>query len=97
MTENEISKIIIGAAIEVHRALGPGLLESAYQECLAYEIKECGLSVAKEVKMPISFKEVVIDHGYRMDLLIEEKVVLELNLLYILGIRRGTIMVGYPG
>ena len=79
MHENEISQIVIGAAIEVHRALGPGLLESAYQECLLYELKERGLKVKKEVSMPIEYKEVQIDHGYRMDLLIEEKVVVELK------------------
>ena len=79
MTENEISKIIIGKAIEVHKALGPGLLESAYQECLFYELKERGLNVKKEVSMPIEYKEVKLDHGYRMDLLIEEKVVVELK------------------
>ena len=79
MHENEISQIVIGAAIEVHRALGPGLLESAYQECLLYELEERGLKVKKEVSMPIEYKEVQLDHGYRMDLLIEEKVVVELK------------------
>jgi GxxExxY protein len=79
MNENEISQIVIGAAIEVHRALGPGLLESVYQECLFYELKERGLNVKKEVSMPIEYKEVQLDHGYRMDLLIEEKVVVELK------------------
>ena len=79
MHENEISKIIIGAAIEVHKALGPGLLESAYQECLYYELKQKGLKVRKEVPMPIEYKEVKLDHGYRIDLLVEDKVVIELK------------------
>ena len=77
MTENEISKIIIGKAIEVHKALGPGLLESAYQECLYYELVESGLKVEKEKPMPIIYKEVKLDHGYRIDLLVEDKVVVE--------------------
>ena len=77
MTENELSKIIIGCAIEVHKHLGPGLLESAYQECLLYELKDAGLKVQKEKPMPIVYKEVKLYHGYRIDLLVEEKVVIE--------------------
>ena len=79
MTENEISKIIIGKAIEVHKALGPGLLESAYQECLYYELIEEGLNVEKQKPMPIVYKDVKLDHGYRIDLLVEDKVVIELK------------------
>ena len=71
MTEDELSKIIIGCAIEVHKYLGPGLLESAYQECLLYELKHSGLKVQKEKPMPIVYKEVKLDHGYRIDLLVE--------------------------
>jgi GxxExxY protein len=63
----------------VHRALGPGLLESAYQECLFYELKQQGLSVEKEVALPVVYKEVKLNHGYRIDLLVENKVVLELK------------------
>ena len=79
MIENELSKMIIGSAIDVHRALGPGLLESVYQECLFYELTEAGLNVRKEVPMPIVYKDVQLDHGYRMDLLVEEKVVVKLK------------------
>ena len=79
MIENEISKKIIGCAIEVHKQLGPGLLESAYQECLLYELKQAGLKVRKEKPMPIVYKEVRLDHGYRIDLLVEEKVVIEIK------------------
>jgi len=79
MTENEISKIVIGLAIEVHRHLGPGLLESAYQKCLYYELQKAGLSVEIEKPMPIFYKELKIDHGYRIDMLVEEKVVVELK------------------
>lgn len=77
MTENEISKIIIGCAIDVHKQLGPGLLESAYKECLAFDLNEKGLYVENEKPMPIVYKEVKLDHGYRIDLLIEKKVVIE--------------------
>lgn len=79
MKENELSRIIIGKAIEVHKILGPGLLESAYKECLYYEITNSGLYVAKEVPMPVVYKEVKLDHGYRIDLLVENKVVIELK------------------
>jgi GxxExxY protein len=79
MIENEISKKVIGCAIEVHKQLGPGLLESAYQECLYYELKQAGLKVQKEKPMPIVYKEVKLDHGYRIDLLVESKVVVEIK------------------
>ncbi len=79
MTENEISKLVIGRAIEVHKILGPGLLESAYQECLYYELTKEGLNVKKEKPMPIEYKEVKLDHGYRLDLLVENKVVVEVK------------------
>ncbi len=79
MTENEISKKIIGCAIDVHKQLGPGLLESAYQECLLYELQQAGLKVIKEKPMPIVYKEVKLNHGYRIDLLVENKVVIELK------------------
>jgi GxxExxY protein len=70
---------VIGLAIEVHRELGAGLLESAYQECLFYEIKNSGLYVEKELKLPVIYKDIKIDHGYRIDLLVENKLVLELK------------------
>lgn len=78
-TEDELSNIIIGCAIEVHKKLGPGLLESAYQECLFYELIERGLEVVKEKPMPIIYKDVKLDHGYRLDLLVDNKVVIELK------------------
>jgi GxxExxY protein len=79
MTENELSNIIIGCAIEVHKHLGPGLLESAYQECLFYELTNKGLTVIKEKPMPIIYKDVKLDHGYRMDLLVNNQVVIEIK------------------
>lgn len=76
---NPLSQKIIGAAIEVHKTLGPGLLESAYQNCLFYELQEQGLQVVKEKGLPIVYKEIQLDHGYRIDLLVEDKIVLELK------------------
>jgi GxxExxY protein len=79
MIENEISNKIIGCAIEVHKLLGPGLLESAYRECLYYELIKNGFNVEKEKPMPIVYKEIKLDHGYRMDLVVDHKVVIELK------------------
>lgn len=79
MHENEIASKIIGVAIEVHQALGPGLLEHAYKECLFYKLCEAGLSVEKEKPMPLIFEKVKLDCGYRIDLLVENKVVIELK------------------
>lgn len=84
MNENELSNKIIGCAIEVHKQLGPGLLESAYQECLFYELKVLGLYVQKEKPMPIVYKDVKLDHGYRIDLLVENKVVIEIKTVEVL-------------
>jgi len=81
LIENELSKKIIGCAIEVHRQLGPGLLESAYQECLYYELIQAGLNVQREKPMPIVYKEVKLNHGYRIDLLVEGKVVVEIKTI----------------
>jgi len=79
MTENEIANKVIGIAIEVHRVLGPGLLESAYQECLYYKIEKSGLLVEKEKPMPLIFEEVKLNCGYRIDLLVEKKLVIEIK------------------
>ncbi|NOY49582.1 MAG: GxxExxY protein [Chlorobi bacterium] len=79
MTENEIASTIIGCAIEVHKTLGPGLLESTYQECLIYELRNKGLFVEREKPMPIIYKEIKLDKGYRMDIVVEEKVVIEIK------------------
>ena len=76
---NELTKQVIGAAIEVHRHLGPGLLESAYETCVAYELKQLGLSFQRQKPLPLYYKEIQLDQGYRIDLLVEEKVVVELK------------------
>jgi len=79
MNENELSNLIIGKAIEIHKILGPGLLESAYKECLYYELISAGLKVEKEKPLPIIYKEIKLEQGYRIDLLVENKVVIELK------------------
>lgn len=79
MTENEISNKIIGLAIGVHESLGPGLLEKAYQECLYYSIIKSGLYVEKEKPMPLVFEDVKLDCGYRIDLLVKNKMVIEIK------------------
>jgi len=79
MIENELSRKVIGLAIDVHKSLGPGLLESAYKECLFYKIKQADLFVEKEKPMPLVFEEVKLDCGYRLDLLVENKLVIELK------------------
>ncbi len=79
ITENELSNQVIGLAIEVHIALGPGLLESAYKECLYYKIAKSGLNIEKEKPMPLIFEEVKLECGYRIDLLVEKRLVIEIK------------------
>lgn len=79
MTENEISEKIIGCAIQVHRELGPGLLESSYEECLYFELFQSGLYVEKQKPLPLVYKEVKLDCGYRIDLIVENKVIIEVK------------------
>lgn len=79
MTENEISKVVFEAGLKVHRALGPGLLESSYEECLFYELSKYNLKVEKQKNLPLIYEEVKLDVGYRIDLLVESKVIIELK------------------
>ncbi len=79
MEENEISNVIIGVAIELHKSLGPGLLESAYENALVYDLREKGFDVKQQVAMPFVYKEVKLDVGYRIDLIVENKVLLEIK------------------
>jgi GxxExxY protein len=79
MEQNKISGIIIDAAITVHRELGPGLLESVYEECLAYELTDRGLSVLRQQAVPIIYREIEFECGYRLDLFVEERVIVELK------------------
>jgi GxxExxY protein len=77
MAQNEVAKIIVDAAIKVHRALGPGMLESAYQACLRHELTLRGLKVGSEVSLPIIYEGLKIDAGYRIDMIVEDKVIIE--------------------
>jgi len=76
---NKITDTIIGSAIDVHRELGPGLLESAYEACLAFELADRGLSVERQKELPVVYRDVRLDCGYRLDLLIENEVIVELK------------------
>jgi len=79
MLFEDITKVIIGCAIDVHKELGPGLLESAYEECLYYELQKAGLKVEKQKAIPVVYKEIKLDCGYRADLIVEDKIVIELK------------------
>ena len=79
MTENELSKIVFDCALKVHQTLGPGLLESAYEECLFYELKKIGLNVQKQKALPLVYEEVKLDVGYRIDIILENKLIIEVK------------------
>jgi GxxExxY protein len=76
---NELTERIIGACIEIHRALGPGLLESAYEECLCYELSQTGIKFERQKPLPVHYKDVNLDCGYRLDLVVEDKIIIELK------------------
>jgi GxxExxY protein len=79
MTENELSRIVFDCALKVHQSLGPGLLESAYEECLFYELKKSGLNIEKQKGLPLIYEDVKLDIGYRLDIIIENKLILEIK------------------
>ncbi len=85
MTENQISRIIFNCALEVHKSLGPGLLESSYEECLYYELLQTGLKVEKQKALPLVYKDIKLDVGYRIDLFVEDKVIIELKAVQALN------------
>ena len=79
MTENELASVVLNLGLKVHRALGPGLLENAYEECLYYEIQKSGLFAAKQKALPLVYEETKLDAGYRIDLLVENKLIVEIK------------------
>jgi len=85
MTENEISEMIIGCAINVHKVLGPGLLESAYEECLDYELRKTILEIERQKPLPLIYEEVRLDCGYRLDFMINKKVIVEIKSIVALN------------
>ena len=93
MREEEVGHAIIGAAIKVHSALGPGLLESAYELCLVYELEKLRLRVARQVPVAIRYEDLSIDNAYRVDLLVDESVIVELKSLeQVLPVHRGQLL-----
>ena len=79
MTENEISKVVFDCSLKVHKALGPGLLESAYEECLFYELKKTGLRIEKQKPLPLIYEDVKLEAGYRVDIIIEDEFIIEIK------------------
>ena len=79
MDVNRLSNIVIGAAIDVHKTLGPGLLESAYETCLCHELGLRGIEFQQQLKLPVEYKDVLLDCGYRLDILVEDAIVIELK------------------
>ncbi|MBR5613544.1 MAG: GxxExxY protein [Bacteroidaceae bacterium] len=84
MELNELTYKIIGCAYNVHKALGPGLLESTYEKCLCFELEKLGIKYEKQKELPINYKGITIDNGYRIDILVEDKIVIELKSVEIL-------------
>jgi GxxExxY protein len=79
MTENEITEIIIGCAIKVHKAIGPGLLESAYEECMDYELRKTLLGIERQKPLPLIYEDVKLNCGYRLDFMVDKRVILEIK------------------
>jgi GxxExxY protein len=95
MSHNELTHQIIGAAIEVHRLLGPGLLESAYEECLCRELSLRNLKINRQLPVPVVYKDVKLECGYRLDLVVEDKVVVELKCIEAFAPVHEAIMLTY--
>ena len=79
MTENELAKIIVDLCLKIHRTLGPGLLESVYEEVLVYELKKLGLAVLRQTGIPVIYENIKLDIGFKADLIVENKIILELK------------------
>lgn len=79
MNENEIAKIVFEASLNIHKALGPGLLESAYEECLFFQLCKSGLKVEKQKALPLVYEDIKLEAGYRIDLLVENKLIIEIK------------------
>ena len=79
MTENELSKIVFEIGLKIHKNLGPGLFENVYEECLFYELKKAGLKVEKQKLLPIKYEELTIENAYRLDMIVEDKLILEIK------------------
>jgi GxxExxY protein len=95
VTDKELTHQIIGAAIEVHKLLGPGLLESTYEECLCNELAQHGLSFERQKPIPVVYKDVKLDCGYRLDILVSDRVILELKSVGSLAPIHDAVMLTY--
>jgi GxxExxY protein len=95
MTDNELTHQIIGAAIEAHKTLGPGLLESTYEECLCHELSRRGITFERQKPIPVVYKGVKLDCGYRLDLLVAERIILELKSVDALSPIHDSILITY--
>lgn len=93
--DSALSERVIGLAIDVHRHLGPGLLESAYEECLCFELKQNGVAFARQVPLPVVYKDVRLDCGYRMDIVVERQLVVEIKAVESLLPIHGAQMLTY--
>jgi GxxExxY protein len=82
MTENELSKIVFEAGLKIHRKFGPGLFENTYEACLEYELLKKGLKVEKQKTMPIQYEDLIIENAYRLDLLVEDKLIVEIKAVH---------------
>ncbi len=88
-----LSKQVIGCALEVHRVLGPGLLESTYEQCLAHELSQAGIAFKLQVSLPVKYKNVIIDCGYRIDVLIKDKLIIEIkSVKQIIDVHRAQLL-----
>jgi GxxExxY protein len=93
LLHEDLTEQIIGAAIEVHRVLGPGLLESAYEECLCHELHLRGLKFERQVSLPVAYKDVKLDCGYRLDLVVQDLIILELKCIeHILSVHEAKLL-----
>jgi len=93
MTENDLSKIVVNAAFQVHNELGPGLLENIYEECLFSELQDAGIEVDKEVVLPVTYKNKKMDLGYRLDIWVEKKLIIELKCVdYFIPIHKAQLL-----
>ena len=81
MTENQIAKIVVDAAYRIHKHFGPGLHETVYEVCLSYELKKCGLNVERQVAVKLQYDSIVFDEAFRADLIVENKVILEIKAI----------------
>jgi GxxExxY protein len=93
VTENEIGDAVIGAAMKIHSAVGPGLLESAYEACLRHDLEKRGLRARAQVALPLRYDDLMLDAGYRIDLLVEDRVVIELKAIQgVLPVHRAQLL-----